>query len=84
MPRCFCFFSSHVSFSDIQTHRRRCISSSRRKLPLLVSLILPSNSPNSLKYDVRRSPILPTTGTSTIIRNGDTRLVRHVNFRGLP
>src|SRR6478609_2995263 len=31
-----------------------------------------------------RSPTLPTTGTATIIRNGETRLVRHAKVRGLP
>src|SRR3954466_14072913 len=31
-----------------------------------------------------RSPIRPTTGTSTIIRNGETRLVRQAKLRGLP
>ena len=31
-----------------------------------------------------RSPTLPMTGTATIIRNGETRLVRHANVRGFP
>src|ERR1700737_1131914 len=30
------------------------------------------------------SPTLPTTGTSTIIRNGETRGVRHAKVRGFP
>jgi hypothetical protein len=31
-----------------------------------------------------RSPTLPITGTATIIRNGDTRLVRQAKVRGFP
>jgi hypothetical protein len=40
--------------------------------------------PKSLKKDVMGLPILPITGTSTSIRNGETRVVRQAKVRGFP
>lgn len=45
----FCFFSSQVSFSDIQARRARVISSSIRKPDFSVALIVHWNSPKSWK-----------------------------------
>jgi hypothetical protein len=45
----FCFFSIQVSMSESFSRLARVISSSSRKLPCIVSLMLPSNLPKSRK-----------------------------------